>query len=96
MLHCAADRLTRRLELTVAPLHTSSPIVVSLPTSGSCTAARQVSVCLVSKSDADDQQKMLNVEAKPFIPESLKTLFDAAPSAFMSGVGFQDALLDKG
>lgn len=53
-------------------------------------------MCLVSKSDADDQQKMLNVEAKPFIPESLRTLFDEAPSAFMSGVGFQDALLDKG
>ncbi|KAL3141854.1 hypothetical protein ABBQ32_004519 [Trebouxia sp. C0010 RCD-2024] len=58
--------------------------------------ARQVSVCLVSKSDADDQQKMLNVEAKLFVPESLRTLFDEAPSAFMSGVGFQDALLDKG
>ena len=65
-------------------------------THAGCAAARQVSVCLVSKSDADDQQKMLNVEAKPFVPESLRTLFDEAPSAFMSGVGFQDVLLDKG
>jgi hypothetical protein len=47
-------------------------------------AARQVSVCLVSKSDAADQQKMLNVEAKPFVPENLKNLFEQPPTTFMS------------
>lgn len=60
------------------------------------SAARQVSVCLVSESAANDQQKMLNVEAKPFIPERLRTLFDTAPAAFVASVGFQDALLVQG
>ena len=49
-----------------------------------CYAARQVSVCLVSKSDAADQKKMLNTEAKPFVPDSLLHLFDQQPSPFMS------------
>jgi len=53
-------------------------------TSSFLRAARQVSVCLVSKSDAADQQKMLNVEAKPFVPENLKTLFEQPPTTFMS------------
>jgi len=39
---------------------------------------------MVSKSDAADQQKMLNVEAKPFVPDSLKHLFDEPPNTFMS------------
>ncbi|DBA76409.1 TPA: hypothetical protein ACH3X1_010114 [Trebouxia sp. C0004] len=46
--------------------------------------ARQVSVCLVSKSDAADQQTMLNVEAKPFVPEHLKNLFEQPPTIFIS------------
>ncbi|KAL0043157.1 hypothetical protein WJX79_010911 [Trebouxia sp. C0005] len=46
--------------------------------------ARQVSVCLMSKSDAADQQKMLNVKAKPFVPENLKNLFEQPPTTFMS------------
>ena len=53
-------------------------------------------MCLISKSDADDQQKMLSVEAKPFVPEGLRTLFDTAPAAFVASVGFQDALLVQG
>ena len=63
---------------------------------GYCIAGRQVSVCLVSKSDAADQQKMLNVEVKPFVPESLRALFDQQPTSFVSSLGPQAALLDKG
>ena len=39
---------------------------------------------------------MLNVEAKPFVPEGLRILFDTAPAAFVASVGFQDALLVQG
>ena len=63
---------------------------------GSVTvAARQVSVCLVSKSDAADQQKMLNVEAKPFVPESLKVLFERHPSSFVASLAPHGDLQDK-
>lgn len=61
-----------------------------------CAAARQVSVCLVSKSVAADQQKMLNVEAKPFVPESLKILFDQLPASFVVSPGPQAVLIGKG
>lgn len=48
------------------------------------TTARQVSVCLVSKTAAADQKKILDSEAKPFVPGHLKHLFDAAPKSWIS------------
>ncbi|KAK9861577.1 hypothetical protein WJX84_004241 [Apatococcus fuscideae] len=46
----------------------------------------------LSQSPADLQSCLLNVEAKPFISESLRTLFDSEPETFMASMPRFEAL----
>lgn len=59
-------------------------------------AARQVSVCLVSKTAAADQKAILDSDAKPFVPGHLKHLFDAPPRVWISCERPMDVLLGQG
>lgn len=53
---------------------------------------RLVTAALVDRMS--DMQCMLRVEAKPFIPDSLRHLFDARPPAFAKGLNPLLALLE--